>query len=246
MHLSALVVLGLACFVSYSQADGDATFKAVTSGYCSKEFLKKSGVNPSKYEHKVRFDPKRVTTIPRKPKLPGCFRVVAHNVTFTKPLKQLTTEFEIRIANKNDPSIPTLKCKKKQPKCGCGEKDSCMYCDFCKNIKKFVKDAEINNKDIQLGDKHGCNCDVPAGVYSIDVEVCTPDEETITENTPQEVLDNVSNNKDFPVFLTAKFYDFRYNSLSNSDSSSSAAAALRARKNRGLSGCYILAGNVDV
>jgi len=250
MHLlefgGLLLVCGFACIINQARGD-EADVQVVSSGYCSNAILKKKGVDPSKYVNKIFFDPKSIETIPKKPTVPGCFRLVAKNVTLKAPMTQSTAEFEIRLAGDADPSKPVLQCKKKQPKCGCGEKDTCMYCDFCKNFKKFVKDGKVNNKEIDVDQApNTCDCNVPADTYNIDVEVCTPDEQELGENVPTEVLNNVADGNAFSLFTTLYIYDFRFNSLSTSDKSPAAAAALKARKARGLVGCYIIGANISV
>jgi len=233
-------------FVIVCNAQEEADVHIVSSGYCSSEVLKRKGVDPSKYKSKVIFDPKQIRTIPAKPTVPGCFRLIANNVTIKEHVTQLTAEFEMRVAGDADPSKPILQCKKRQPKCGCGEKDTCMYCDFCKNFKKMVKDGTVNNKEIDVDNaKSTCDCDVPVDTYNIDAEVCTPDANELAENMPAEVLNYVTDGKDFSLFTTLYIYDFRFNSLANSDSQA-AATALKSRKARGLVGCYIVGSNVSV
>jgi len=245
-HVICAVFLGLTLHICNVRADS-AEVKIVSSGYCSDTLLKKKGVDPSKYKSKVIFDPKKITTIPAKPVVPGCFRIIAKNVTITQKVTQVTGEFEMRIGGSADPNKPLLQCKKRQPKCGCGEKDTCMYCDFCKNFKKMVQEGKVNNKEIDV--EHGpnsCECNIKADTYTIDAEVCTPDENELGENVPTEVLGYVSEGKDFSLFTTLYIYDFRFNSLANSDNSKAAKDALKARKARGLVGCYIIGSNVSV
>jgi len=241
-----ILVFGLAFIIGQVRAD-EADVKIVSSGYCSSEILKKKGVDPSKYKSKFIFDPKKIKTIPEKPTVPGCFRLVASNVTLKEHMTQVTAEFEMRIAGSADPSKPILQCKKRQPKCGCGDKDACMYCDFCKNFKKLVQEGKVNNKEINVDQAPStCDCDIPSDTYSIDVEVCTPDEKELGENVPTEVIDSVTDGKDFSLFTTLYIYDFRFNSLASSDQGQAAAAALKSRKARGLVGCYIIGSNVSM
>jgi len=245
-HLTSLVLVGLALYICDVSAD-EAAVKIVSSGYCSNEILKRKGVDPSKYKMKIRFDAKSITTIPAKPIIPGCFRVVARNVTLLEKVSQVTGEFEMRVGGDANPNKPILQCKKRQPKCGCGEKDTCMYCDFCKNFKKMVQDGTVNNKEIDVDMAAGtCECNIPKDTYTIDAEVCTPEAEELGENVPTEVLNYVSDGKDFSLFTTLYIYDFRFNSLASSDSNQAAKDALKSRKARGLIGCYIIGSNVSV
>jgi len=247
MEFGGLILMcGLACIIGYVQAE-EADVKVVSAGYCSSEVLKKKGVDPSKYKSKISFDPKKIRTIPEKPTVPGCFRLIAHNVTLKEHVSQVTAEFEMRVAGSADPNKPMLQCKKRQPKCGCGEKDACMYCDFCRNFKKFVHEGKVNNKEINVDQgPTTCDCNVPSDTYSIDVEVCTPDDKEIGENVPTEVINAVSDGKAFSLFTTLFIYDFRFNSLANSDKGAAAANALKARKAKGLIGCYIVGTNVSM
>jgi hypothetical protein len=251
MHISefggVLLVLGFAILTCNADSDDGAEVHIVSSGYCSKEVLRRKGVDVSKYVNKVIFDPKKIKTIPAKPTVPGCFRLIAQNVTIKEHMTQVTAEFEMRVSGDADPSKPILQCKKRQPKCGCGEKDTCMYCDFCKNFKKMVKDGTINNKEIDFNAAKGtCECNVPTDTYNIDAEVCTPDAGELAENVPAEVLNYVTDGKDFSLFTTLYIYDFRFNSLATSDNSQAATGALKSRKARGLVGCYIVGSNVSV
>jgi hypothetical protein len=245
-QIISLLIVGLAIQFYEVQSDS-AEVKIVSSGYCSKEILKKKGVDPARYKSKFIFDPKKITTIPAKPIVPGCFRLIAKNVTLTERVTQVTGEFEMRVSGDANPNKPILQCKKRQPKCGCGEKDTCMYCDFCKNFKKMVQDGKVNNKEIDVDHAPStCDCNIPSGGYTIDAEVCTPDEQELGENVPTEVLDFVSDGKDFSLFTTLYIYDFRFNSLAHSDSSAAARAALSSRKAKGLIGCYVIGSNVSV
>jgi len=248
MHILSLVGFFLlsSFYICHVQAD-EAEIQIVSSGYCSSEILKKKGVDPSKYKSKIIFDPKKIKTIPAKPTIPGCFRLIAQNVTLKEKMTQITAEFEMRVAGDADPSKPILQCKKRQPKCGCGEKDACMYCDFCKNFKKFVKDGTVNNKDINVDSAPGtCDCNVQMDTYDIDAEVCTPDEKELGENVPTEVINAVSDGTSFSLFTTLYIYDFRFNSLSSADNSPAASTALKSRKAKGLVGCYIVGTNISV
>jgi len=246
-QLTCAVLLALVVYVCNVQAD-EADVHVISSGYCSAALLRKKGVDPSKYKSKFIFDPKKITIKPKKPTIPGCFHLSASNVTLTESVtRQVTGEFEMRLSGDADPSKPCLQCKKRQPKCGCGEKDSCMYCDFCKNFKKLVHDGTINNKEIDVDSApNSCDCNIPKGSYTIDVEVCTPDEKELGENVPTEVLDAVTDGNDFSISTVAYIYDFRFNSLAHSDNSQAAKDALKARKARGLIGCYVFVSNVSV
>jgi len=227
-HVTCAVLLGLAVYV---QADSSAEVHVVSGGNCGPDVLKRKGVDISTYRPKISFDPKRVETIPKKPVVPGCFRLIARNATLNVPVTQLTSEVEMRISSNADPSKPVLQCKKKSPKCGCGERDACTYCDFCKNVKKFIGDATVNNKELNVDSvKPTCDCDVPPGTYTIDVEVCTPDEKELGQNLPTEVLNYVADDKSFSLFTTIYIYNFRFNSLSNSDSSPAAKKSLADEK----------------
>jgi len=247
LEFGALVLLcGFACFIGHVKAD-EADVQIVSSGYCSNAVLKKKGVDPSKYVNKIIFDPKQIETIPKKPTVPGCFRLIAKNVTLKEQMVQATAEFEMRVSGDANPDKPILQCKKRQPKCGCGEKDACMYCDFCKNFKKLVQDGKVNNKEINVDQAPGtCDCNVPVDTYNIDVEVCTPEEKELEENVPSEVINAVADGNAFSLFTTLYIYDFRFNSLATSDKSPAAAAALKSRKARGLVGCYIIGSNVSM
>jgi len=238
-HVTRVVLLALAIYVCNVQAD-QADVHIVTSGYCSKSVLQKRGVDTNTYKPQVIFDPKQVRLSPNKPTIPGCFRVIAKNVTLLTRVSQVTGEFEMRLSGDADPNKPILQCKKKQPKCGCGERDTCMYCDFCKNFKKFVKNTNVAVAPT------GCDCNIAAGQYTIDAEVCTPDEKELSQNLPMEVLDRVSDGKSFSLFTTLFIYNFRFNSLVNSDDSQAARNALKARKARGLIGCYVIGSNISV
>jgi len=247
MHLLEFVSLFVVAFIVCVVRGDEADVQIVSSGYCSNEILKSKGVDVNKFKNKIIFDPKKIKTIPAKPTVPGCFRLVARNVTLLDKLNQATAEFEMRVAGNADPSKPVLQCKKKQPKCGCGEKDTCMYCDFCKNFKKFVQEGKVNNKEINI-DAAGpatCNCNVQPDRYDIDVEVCTPDEDEMAQNLPTEVLDSVSEGRSFSLFTTLMIYDFRFNSLSNSDDSAAAKEALKKRKAKGMAACYIIGTNIS-
>jgi hypothetical protein len=242
----SLLLLGLAYQFVDVRCD-EAEVKIVSSGYCSEALLKRRGVDPKKYQSKVIFDPKKITTIPAKPVVPGCFRVIAQNVTLKERVTQVTGEFEMRVSSDANPNKPILQCKKRQPKCGCGEKDTCMYCDFCKNFKKMVKDGKVNHKDIDVDHAStSCDCNIPADTYTIDAEVCTPDEKELGENVPTEVLDMVSDGNDFSLFTTLYIYDFRFNNLDSAANSQAAKDALKGRKARGLIGCYIIGSNISV
>lgn len=243
-----LAALALCMIEVKGEDDGaEAEVKIVSSGYCSSEILKKKGVDPKKYKSKFIFDPKKITTIPAKPIVPGCFRLIAKNVKLLENVTQITGEFEMRVSGDANPNKPILQCKKRQPKCGCGEKDTCMYCDFCKNFKKMVQEGKVNNKTIDMSHAPTtCDCNIAPNTYNIDVEVCTPDDKELAENMPTEVLNYVSDGKDFSLFTTLYIYDFRFNSLATKDNSKAAKDAMRARKARGLIGCYIIGSNVSV
>lgn len=246
IHVSCVVLIGLAINICNVQAD-EADVQIVSSGYCSEEILRRKGVDPKKYKSKLIFDPKEIRTIPAKPTVPGCFRLVAKNVAILETVTQVTGEFEMRIGGNADPSKPVLQCKKRQPKCGCGEKDTCMYCDFCKNFKKMVKEGTINNKEIdEIVSPTSCDCNVPKSNYTIDVEVCTPDEQEMSENVPTEVASAVMDGNSFSLFTTLYVYNFRFNSIATSETSAAAATALRSRKARGMIGCYIIGSNISV
>jgi len=247
-------IVSVVLFVSAMYIDRigatEVDFQIASSGYCSKEYLKLKGVNTTTYKNKVVFDPSTVTTHPKNLTIPGCFRLKADNVKLLGHVKQLTVEFEMRIGSSPDPSKPVLECKKKQPKCGCGEKDACMYCDASKNFKKLVVDGKVNNKDIDTDTlPSSCDTNVTAGNYNVDFEVCTPKEEEIAENMPAEVLNAVTSTdgekQKFSLVTAMYIYDFRYNSLANSKESDNAAKALKRRKARGLIGCYIIISNIQ-
>lgn len=250
MHISefgGLLLVFILTFLTYDVRGDEADVQIVSSGYCSNAVLKKKGVDPSKYVNKIIFDAKKITTIPKKPTVPGCFRLIARNITITDPMVQATGEFEMRITGDGDQSKPVLQCKKRQPKCGCGEKDTCMYCDFCKNFKKLVKEGKVNGKDVNSEPgTNSCDCNVHKGSYDIDVEVCTPDEKELGENVPTEVINSVVDGKDFSLTTTLSIYNFRFNSLASADNSPAGAAALKARKARGLVACYIITSNVSM
>jgi len=243
--ISAAAIITLFAFL-FSKVRGDrANVNIVSSGYCSKYMLEKKGVKPENYKPALIFDPKSIRIEPKNPKIPGCFRIIADNVTLTDPKSQLTAEFEMRLSNNADPDKPCLQCKKRQPKCGCGEQNSCMYCDFCKNIRKFVKGAKINDKAYNPSSAPSqCGCNLNPGSYTVDAEVCTPDGDELNRDVPSEVIDNVSEGKSFPLFTTIYVYDFRYNSLVYNGGE--ASAALKARKAKGLIACYIVGTNVSL
>jgi len=239
----SLVLLGLACSVYADSAE----VKIVSSGPCSRKILEKKGVDYSKYHTKVIFDPKKIKTIPEKPTIPGCFRLVATNVTILDKLPQLVGEFEMRISGDANPNSPAMKCGKRQPKCGCGEKDSCMYCDFCKNFKELVHSGTINNNHVDAdAGPNSCDCNIQKNTYSFDVEVCTPDEKELDENVPSEVVDAVSDGKSFSLVTTMFVYDFRFNDLGNGASTQAGRDAIKGRKARGMVACQVIVANVNL
>jgi len=245
-QISFLVLVGLAFYICDVRGD-EADVQIVSSGPCSSTILKKKGVDTSKYVQKIIFDPKKIRTKPEKPTIPGCFRLIASNVTILDRMNQLTGEFEMRVSGDADPSKPALQCKKRQPKCGCGEKDACMYCDMCKNFKELVHEGKVNNKEIDVDSApNSCDCNIQKLTYDFDAEVCTPDEKELDENVPTEVVDAVSDGKSFSLFTTLYIYNFRFNSLANSDQGKAQKDAIRARKARGMVGCYVIGANVSV
>jgi len=251
MHLGVIVAFTLAACLSFVYAQ-DADVKIVSAAPCSDKVLIAKGVDPAKYKQKVDFDPKNIRLRSKegsKVSVPGCFNISATNVGVRERLTQLTAEFEMRIEGEADPSKPVLQCKKRAPKCGCGEEDHCMYCDFCKNVKKFVQDGgEVNHRAVHISASQptSCDCNVAIDTYAFDVEVCTPDEQELGQNVPTEVINAVSDGNAFSLFTIVYLYDFRFNSNSNGDHSQAAKSALKARKARGLVGCYIVGSNVSV
>jgi len=242
----SMVFLALAIYVCDVRADS-AEVTVVSSAPCSAAVLKRKGVSdPSQFKSKILIDPKKVILSPKKPTIPGCFHLKLKNATVTGLLKQVTVEFENRLSGNPDPSIPVLQCKKETSKCGCGEKGTCMYCDTCKNFKRLVKDGSINNKDIDMDHvPNSCDCNIPADTYNLDFEVCTPSEKEMGDNLPSEVINDVTDGKDFSLSTILYGYDFRYNSLGN-DGSQAAKDAIKARKARGLIFCYVLSTNISV
>jgi len=240
-----LIPVVLLAIAHIAFAENTANVEIISSGNCGAAILKKKGVDTRTYKPKVIFDPKNLRLNPAKPTVPGCFHLVANNVTFLEPMKQITAEFEMRIAGDADPNKPTLQCKQKTRNCGCGDNHSCMYCDFCKNIHRIVNGAVVNSKTVDVQSLHeSCDCDIPDGAFQIDAEVCTPDASELGDNVPTEVLSFVSEGTSFSLFTTLYIYNFRYNALSGLGSN--AEAALKARKAKGLVGCYVVASNVAV
>jgi len=245
VKIIGLVLLGLAYAICNVRADS-AEVKVVSSGQCSSKILRDKGVDPSKFSQQVIFDPKKIKIVPERPTIPGCFRIVATNVTVKIPLRQLTGEFENRISGDANPNSPAMQCKKRSPKCGCGSKNACYYCDFCKNFKQLVHEGTVNNKDLDVDAvPNSCDCNIAATTYNFDVEVCTPDEKELDENVPSEVVNAVSDGKSFSLVTTMYGYNFRFNDLEDSGSSQ-AMKAIKARKARGMIACQVIVANVNV
>lgn len=63
---------------------------------------------------------------------------------------------------------------------------------MCKNIDKAVRTANVNvnNRKMNVnnfGKNGNCNCNILPGTYDIDIEVCTPDQDELAKDMPQEL-----------------------------------------------------------
>jgi len=237
--------------ISRISADTEAEVSIVTAGYCSREYLQSKGVDTNTFRQVMDFNTAKMSFVPAKPIIPGCMRVVANNVTIREQVNQITADFEMRISNDPDPNKPTLKCKQNDRPCGCGSgKHSCSYCDMCKNIEKAVKNANINVNSKKMnvnnfGHNGNCNCNILPGTYDIDIEVCTPDENELANDMPQELQKYITNGAPFSLFTTMLIYNFRFN-VQNDNLGPQAIKAFEAKKARGLIGCYILGSNIAI
>lgn len=145
-------------------------------------------------------------------------------VYMRRSVAKLTAEFEMRIGGSPNPRNPKLKsCGRKAPSCGCGRRNTCLFCDFCKALtrrveNRFVARARLaaaatksRRKAIidSLREEEACMCaaDTEPGYFDIETQICTPSREELEKELAADERNLLGDSDTISMFTTVYLYD---------------------------------------
>ncbi|CAB3400583.1 unnamed protein product [Caenorhabditis bovis] len=240
------------CFVAnyvYGQEKAEVDIRV--SGACSPVYLSRKGIDINKYRPSIRLNPDKVQLTPRNPVIPGCIKIKAEGVEITRPTKNLIAEVEMRIGGTPDPNNPALPCSKKIDEkvnqCPCAKLEgSCVFCDFCKQLKSQTKiTASKNSKNEHKSIDDDCKCEeMPPGLYDIETEMCTPEIDDVKDYIPPEIQNNILEKRPISMFITVYLMDMEPRSSKESYLSAFGKAILQRRMAQSTVACFLM--GIDV
>ncbi|KAI6225256.1 hypothetical protein M3Y99_01362300 [Aphelenchoides fujianensis] len=205
MRGSLLLLLFAFLASRWARAEDKAEVNIRVSGACSPIYLKRRGIELSKYQPSIRFNPDKIQLIPKNP-----------GVEILKPVRNLLAEVEMRIGGTPDPNNPTLPCTKKIDdkvnQCPCAKTEgSCVFCDFCRQMRSQQSRISIGETSAKpQGEtlEDSCKCDVmQPGLYDIETEMCTPELEDAKQFIPPEIQNNILEKTPISMFITVYLMD---------------------------------------
>ncbi|KAI6180054.1 hypothetical protein M3Y98_00677900 [Aphelenchoides besseyi] len=217
MHGSLLAIVLIAA-LNLSAAEDKAEVNIRVSGACSPIYLKRRGIELSKYQPSIRFNPDKIQLIPKNPVIPGCVKIKAEGVEILKPVRNLLAEVEMRIGGTPDPNNPTLPCTKKIDdkvnQCPCAKTEgSCVFCDFCRQMRSQqsrISLAETSAKPQGETLEETCKCEtMQPGLYDIETEMCTPELDDAKQFIPPEIQNNILEKTPISMFITVYLMDMQ-------------------------------------
>uniref|UniRef100_A0AC35G5Q7 Vitellogenin n=1 Tax=Panagrolaimus sp. PS1159 TaxID=55785 RepID=A0AC35G5Q7_9BILA len=253
MFLPVIFVVIFSLSTVYAEDKAEVNIRV--SGACSPIYLQRRGIELSKYRPLIRFNPEKIQLIPKNPVIPGCVKIKAEGVEILKPVRNLLAEVEMRIGGTPDPNNPTLPCTKKIDEkvnqCPCAKTEgSCVFCDFCKQMKSQQSRLTITEQRSTAGGNQSiseaCKCDVmQPGLYDIETEMCTPELDDAKQFIPPEIQNNILEKTPISMFITVYLMDMQQHS-SESYLSAFGKAILQRRMAQSTVACFLMGLDVTL
>ncbi len=90
--------------------------------------LRSKGIDVRRFRPTFKFNPNKVWIEPENAEIPGCFRLIARDVSIKETVDSLTAEFELRIAENPDPDEEPMQCRRRNDSCPCGTDNAWFVC----------------------------------------------------------------------------------------------------------------------